>query len=125
MTKIWASGGLMLLMAGCAAVPAASPATSAGVPGVSTANVLSDTIGLEAVFGRDAQALTRLFGEPRLDVVEPVGRKLQFVGPPCILDTYLYADQPDGREVVTHVDARRRDGAAVDRAACVAALQAK
>lgn len=123
MNKLPAIALLSLLCTACA-VPSAPPAQPIGVPGVSGANALRDKHGLEAVLGKDRQALQRMFGEPRLDVVEPVGHKLQFIGAPCILDAYLYADR-SGREVVTHVDARRRDGAAVDRAACVAALRAK
>ena len=73
--------------------------------------------------GRDAHQLVQMFGPPRLDVVEMSGRKLQFVGTPCILDAYLYASQSGGREVVAHVDARNATGAAVDRAGCVAALR--
>jgi hypothetical protein len=79
--------------------------------------------GLESVIGKDISALKRQFGEPRLDVVEVYGRKLQFVGKPCILDAFLYPESKGGREVVTYVDARRSDGAAVDRAACIEALQ--
>lgn len=77
--------------------------------------------GLDSVMGKDAGALTRLFGQPRIDVVEAYGRKLQFTGKACVLDAYLYPDSK-GVEVVTHVDARRSDGAEVDRAACVDAL---
>jgi hypothetical protein len=74
--------------------------------------------------GKDAATLTRMFGKPRLDVVEVQGRKLQFSGRACILDAYLY---PDGKnaEVVTHIDARRSDGAEVDRAQCVNALMVR
>ncbi len=79
--------------------------------------------GLESVIGKDVSALKRQFGEPRLDVVEVYGRKLQFVGKPCILDAFLYPENMGGREVVTYVDARRSDGAAVDRASCIEALQ--
>ena len=79
--------------------------------------------GLESVIGKDVSALKRQFGEPRLDVVEVYGRKLQFVGKPCILDAFLYPESKGGREVVTYVDTRRSDGAAVDRASCVEALQ--
>ena len=79
--------------------------------------------GLESVIGKDVSALKRQFGEPRLDVVEVYGRKLQFVGKPCILDAFLYPESKGGREVVTYVDARRSDGTAVDRAACIEALQ--
>ncbi len=73
--------------------------------------------------GKDAASLKRLFGEPRLDVVEVNGRKLQFTGTACVLDAYLYSEGSGGREIVTHIDARRSDGAEVDRAACVNALQ--
>lgn len=79
--------------------------------------------GLEAVMGKDIGTLKRLFGEPRLDVVEVYGRKLQFTGTACVLDAFLYPDGKGGGEIVTHVDARRSDGAAVDRASCVDALQ--
>lgn len=82
-----------------------------------------DKRGLEAVMGKDIGTLKRLFGEPRLDVIEVNGRKLQFVGKACVLDTYLYREGKNGTEIVTYVDARRGDGAAVDRASCVDALQ--
>jgi hypothetical protein len=81
--------------------------------------------GLEAVMGKDMSTLVRLFGQPRLDVVEVQGRKLQFSGRACILDAYLYPDGKNGAEIVTHVDARRSDGAEVDRAQCVNALMAR
>ncbi len=78
--------------------------------------------GLGDVMGKNVAELKRMFGEPRIDVVEVYGRKLQFSGKPCILDAYLYPDGKNGVEVVTHIDARRSDGAEVDRAACVNAL---
>jgi hypothetical protein len=78
--------------------------------------------GLGDVLGKNADDLKRMFGEPRIDVVEVYGRKLQFSGKACILDAYLYPDGKNGAEVVTHVDARRSDGAEVDRSACVNAL---
>lgn len=81
-----------------------------------------DRRGLEAVMGKDIGTLKRMFGEPRLDVVEVYGRKLQFTGKACVLDTYLYPEGKGKAEIVTHVDARRSDGAAVDRASCVDAL---
>ncbi len=73
--------------------------------------------------GKDKAALTRLFGTPRLDVVEVYGRKLQFNNKACVLDAYLYPEGPGKSEIVTYIDARRSDGAEVDRAACVDALQ--
>lgn len=79
--------------------------------------------GLEGVIGADAEALTRQFGAPRLDVREGDARKLQWSGIPCVLDAYLYPPDAGGRPVATFVDARRGDGRDVDRAACVAALR--
>ncbi len=112
-----------LFLAGCAAVPDVRPPapqerTAASFPVRPVAAIR----GLDAVIGKDAGALKRMFGEPRLDVVEVYGRKLQFVGKSCILDAFLYPDRK-GHEVVTYVDARRSDGAIVDRASCVEALQ--
>ena len=113
-----------LLLAGCVSAREPRPAA----PAEQTASSFPirppvETRGLEAVIGKDLPALKRMFGEPRLDVVEVYGRKLQFVGKPCILDAFLYPDRKGGHEVVTYVDARRSDGAAVDRASCVEALQ--
>lgn len=78
--------------------------------------------GLEAVIGQDARALVALFGTPGLDAREGPARKLQFLGPACVLDLYLYAPRRGGDPVVTHVDARLPDGRDTDRAACVASL---
>jgi len=121
---------LGLLLAGCVSAPAPRPApvperTQSRATAAVPPRPALDIRGLEGIIGRDAGALKRLFGEPRLDVVEVYGRKLQFAGKACVLDAYLY---PEGRanvEIVTYVDARRSDGAAVDRAACVEALQAR
>ena len=79
--------------------------------------------GLEGVIGADADALSRQFGAPRLDVREGDARKLQWSGGPCVLDAYLYPPDGGGRPIATFVDARRGDGRDVDRAACVAALR--
>jgi hypothetical protein len=115
-----------LLLGGCASTPAAAPRPAA--PPERTAAALPirpviDRRGMDAVMGKDMPTLKRLFGEPRLDVIEVYGRKLQFTGKACVLDVFLYPDGKGGSEVVTYVDARRSDGAAVDRAACVDALQ--
>ncbi|GGD60493.1 hypothetical protein [Croceicoccus mobilis] len=79
--------------------------------------------GLEGVIGADANALTRLFGTPRLDVWEGDARKLQFSGTRCILDVFLYPPRPGADETASWVEARRSDGRDVDRAACVAAMR--
>jgi len=78
--------------------------------------------GLEAVMGRDAQALVTRFGTPGLDLREGPARKLQFLGPACVLDLYLYPPRRGGDPVVTHIDARLPDGRDTDRAGCVDAL---
>ena len=79
--------------------------------------------GLEGVIRTDAAALTRRFGQPRLDVVEGDARKLQFAGASCVLDVYLYPLQRGGQPVATWVQARRAsDGQEVDRIACMQAL---
>jgi len=107
--------GSALLAAGCATAP--PPASLVAPPIISTS-------GLERVLGHDAHDLIGLFGEPELDVREDQARKLQFVGPICVLDAYLYPK--DGREpVVTYIDARQPDGRDIDRASCVAALIAR
>lgn len=109
-----------LLLAGCAAVPAADrPA-----PLPATPPVLS-TSGLERVLGQSAAGLIALLGEPELDVREDQARKLQFAGPICVLDAYLYRTRAKGEPVVTYLDARQPDGRDIDRASCVAALVAK
>ena len=81
--------------------------------------------GLESVMGRNARGLVGLLGQPGLDVREGAARKLQFLGPACVLDAYLYPPRSGGEAVVTHVDARLPDGRDMDRASCVAALTAQ
>lgn len=81
----------------------------------------STPVGLERVIGEDATGLARLFGTPDADVREGTARKLQFTGPICVLDAYLY---PKGAAAprVTWLDTRQPDGTAIDRASCIAAL---
>jgi hypothetical protein len=108
---------VMLLLGGCATavVPPPAPQRAAPVPLPTVSRA-----GLERVLGSTAPQLTALFGKPDADVTEGPGRKLQFAGPICVLDAYLY---PKGStSVVTHIDARQPDGAPIDRASCVAAL---
>jgi len=79
--------------------------------------------GLDGVLREDGPSLQRRFGEPRLETAEGDMRKLQFAGEACVLDIFLYPLAPGADPVATWVEARRgSDGAAVDRAACVAAL---
>ena len=82
-------------------------------------------VGLEGVIGRTAKFLEADFGRPALDIREGSARKLQFTGPACVLDVYLYPPRGGGEPIVPYVDARRPDGSDFDRASCVAALGRK
>ncbi len=77
--------------------------------------------GLGKVMGQTGPRLIATLGKPSIDFTEGTGRKLQFAGPICVLDAYLYP-RGRGEPVVTHVDARQRDGKPIDQASCVAAL---
>jgi hypothetical protein len=103
-------------LAACAATPSTTPGRVAAPPPRPYS-----TSGLERVLGQTARALTQSFGAPDADVTEGAARKLQFSSRICVLDAYLYP-KGAGESVVTYVDARQRDGSAIDRASCVAAL---
>jgi hypothetical protein len=130
---------LLLPLAGCTAVPQHTPTappprhrtTHKPPPAVPRrpppqpfrVPEVEQDAGLGSVIEKDAATLTREFGPPRLDVHEGDMRKLQFAGPPCVLDVFLYPLRPGAEPVATSVDARREsDGRDVDSAACVAAL---
>lgn len=79
--------------------------------------------GVEGLIGANAAQLIRQFGRPRLDVTEGDARKLQFTGPACVLDVYLYPFAQGGEPKAAYIDTRRAsDGYDVDRIACVKAL---
>ncbi len=99
-------------------IPAARPATYVPVPSAAPPSVL-------AVRGQTAPRLIAQFGQPALDATEGPARKLQFAGPICVLDTYLYPPAKGrGEPVVTYLDTRQRDGGPIDQASCLAALTA-
>lgn len=80
--------------------------------------------GLESVIGATSADLTRQFGAPRLDAWEGDARKLQFAGPACVLDIYLYPPAQGREPQASHVEARRAsDGREVDKVDCVSALR--
>lgn len=105
-----------LLLAGCVAPTTTEPVRPAA------ATPKFSTVGLESVMGQSARTLEAQFGAPELDVREGDARKLQFAGPACVLDAYLYPPPRGGEALVTHIDARLPDGRDIDRASCVAAL---
>lgn len=110
--------GLVLSLAGCAsAVP--RPAAPVATPPAPTVRPVQNN----NLIGSSADALGRLFGKPRIDVVEGAGRKLQFAGNACILDIYLYAPRQGAAAVASHVDARTPEGRDADVNSCAAALR--
>jgi hypothetical protein len=109
-------------LAACASTSSSTSTRGPGLPAVS-GSPLNSISGLEIVMGKTADQLTRLFGNPQLDISEPPARKLQFASGACILDAYLYPQESGGPQRVTHIDTRRSDGAAVDRVSCVNALR--
>lgn len=104
-----------LLLGGCVAAASEAPVVHPAPPTYNLA-------GLQGVMGQTALGLEALFGPADLDVREGSARKLQFGGPACVLDAYLYPPSRSAEAVVTYVDARLPDGRDIDRASCVASL---
>ena len=104
---------LVLLLAGCAAAPQqqAPPQPAAAHPQQG------------GLIGATAQALFAEFGAPALQIHEGASLKLQFRGPACVMDAYLYPVDRSGMLKVTHVDTRLASGGDTDQAACVSALR--
>jgi hypothetical protein len=107
------------LLAGCVSRTAETPPSQVAPPQPYS------TLGLEGVIGSTVRVLVAQFGSPALDLREGSARKLQFSGPACVLDAYLYPARDGAEPVVTHVDARLPDGREMDRSSCVAALSAQ
>lgn len=108
----------LALLAGCATpnAPSANPAPAPQKPAT------LHEAGLERVIGRTGAQLTALFGDADLDSHEGEARRMQFVGPACVLDAYLMPAKTGAEAVVTYVDARLPSGEDMDRASCIAAL---
>jgi hypothetical protein len=73
--------------------------------------------------GLTAQELVGRFGSPALQIREGNSLKLQFRGPRCVMDAYLYPTGNSGTLKVTHVDTRLPSGGDMDQAACIFALR--
>jgi hypothetical protein len=104
-----------LLLAACATAPPAPVATVAPA-------ITADRHDHRTLNGMTAADLIAHFGKPRLQVIEGVGTKLQFAGPACILDTYLYPSG-SGMPRVTDIEARNFQGDAVNTQECVYAVE--
>jgi hypothetical protein len=70
-----------------------------------------------------ADELIQHFGKPRLQIVEGEGTKLQFAGPNCVLDVYLYPPSSGGTPRATLVEARNSQGNDVSAQSCAAAIE--
>ena len=75
--------------------------------------------------GLTAPELVGRFGTPALQIREGNSLKLQFRGPRCVMDTYLYPTGSSGTLKVTHVDTRLPSGGDMDQAACIFSLRNK
>jgi hypothetical protein len=112
-----------LLAAGCASTPAPAPreAPSAPVAVISVSRHNHDTLD-----GMTANDLAEHFGRPRLQIREGDGTKLQFAGPGCVLDAYLYPPAGgQGVPRVSHVDTRNLQGGDVNTQACIASIEGR
>lgn len=106
-------------LAGCGAAAVPRPARPVTAPPPVTPRIVQTN----SLVGQHAGTALSLFGKPRLDVAEGMGRKLQFAGPPCILDIYYYAPRQGAEPVATHVDARTPEGRDANVDSCVNALR--
>ena len=106
---------LILSLSACATAPRQAPAPEPQ-PVVETPQPHGQLGGLTA------NELVGHFGMPALQIREGSSLKLQFRGRVCILDAYLYP-QSGGTLRVMHVDTRSPNGADIDQAACILALE--
>jgi hypothetical protein len=105
-----------LLLASCATAPRP---TTPEVPEI----VETPSTARSGLMGLTAAELVGHFGNPALQIREGTSLKLQFRGRSCVLDAYLYSSQNGGVQRVTHIDTRSPNGADIDQAACVSALE--
>ena len=115
-----------LFVSACASAVPAPSKTSAPPPPVKyapNAYIGATGTGPAELMGLNASALANLFGQPKLDVREGAGRKLQFLNERCVLDTYLYAKREGGDAVVSHAEARDRNGTDMPASNCTAMLR--
>jgi hypothetical protein len=105
---------LALVLAGCATAPQQPEAQA---PPQVQPEETSSLVGLTP------QELVGRFGAPALQIREGSSLKLQFRGPRCVMDAYLYPSGSSAILKVTHIDTRLPSGGDIDQAACVFALR--
>ncbi len=103
---------LVILLAACSTVPKNAP-----TPVPIKVRPTGELIGMSV------HDLGLRFGQPRLQVQEGPGTKLQWTGGGCVLDVYLYPPVGShGNQRVTYADARRPSGADIDVKSCLALM---
>jgi hypothetical protein len=105
---------IILSATACAPRPEPAPAPAPTSPGQADHRSIN---------GMTAHELTQLFGRPRLQIVEGEGTKLQFAGPNCVLDVYLYPPPGGGAPRATLIEARNSQGNDVNAQSCAATIQ--
>src|SRR5262245_30703880 len=111
----------LLFVAACAPRPAPTPAPQPAAP----APVVSNVHDHRTVNGMTAGELIQHFGRPRLQIVEGEGTKLQFAGPNCVLDVYLYPPSGgSGTPRASYIEAHNAQGSVVSAQSCAAAIGA-
>ncbi len=77
-----------------------------------------------SLVGAAPSAISARLGEPDFRRSEPHAEVWQYAGGDCSLFVYFY-ETPSGALGARHVDARRLEGGAADKAACLATVVAR
>ncbi len=77
------------------------------------------------MLGRTEKSLRAQYGDPRLDIREGEGRKMQYLTKKCVVDIYLFPPSAGKEAQVVHIDARDDAGRDLDRDGCVQQLSRK
>ena len=106
---------LFIALAACSTIPKTAPVPVATRPAPRPS---AELVGLSV------HELGLRFGQPRFQVQEGPGTKLQWTRGGCVLDVYLYPPLGGhGNERVTYADARRPSGADLDLRSCLALME--
>lgn len=109
--RILLPAAIVLFLAACARAPQ---------PAVPTPSVPALARPSGVLIGLTASELGARFGQPRFQVREGPGVKLQWSENGCVLDAYLYPpDGGRGVERVAHVDTRRPSGDDLPQDTCL------
>ena len=107
-----------LFVAACATRPSPTPVQPAA-----PSPAAADRHDHRTLNGMTAGELIEHFGKPRLQIREGDGTKLQFAGPNCMLDVYLYPSGGTAAPRATHIEARNLQGVDVSAQSCATAIE--